>query len=290
VKALEDELGHQLLDRDGKKMQVTPAGEHLLHHAEKILEEMAVARASLDRRMRWGMNRLRVSVNAKFSQYLLPGILQLFYKEFPRMQVNVTIGDTRQCLAWLEENDTDVAIVVAPNRAGAVEMIPLFTDEVAWIVPPKHAWAQAAGASPQEIESENFICTSMADYTSRLLEKHLGRDGIRLKCTLELGNLESVKEMVKAGAGITAMAPWVVKKELDEGSLVVVPLGKRKLKRNWGLLRSLNRTPTLAAEKFAKFSFEVTKSLAPYASVLTILLNTLLPDCDVGLDFLAVDV
>src|SRR6185295_17603701 len=66
VKALEDELGHQLLDRNGKKLQITPAGEHLLHYAEKILADMSTARAALNQREQWGAGRLRLGANGSF--------------------------------------------------------------------------------------------------------------------------------------------------------------------------------------------------------------------------------
>jgi len=278
VKALEDEIGHRLLDRDGKKMQITPAGEHLLHYASKILGEMSSARVSLDKRMRWGAERLRVGVNANFCQCLLPEILHLFYKEYPEWLVSVKTGDTRECVAWVDENVADMAVVVAPARAEAVELTPLFTDEVLWMVPPDHRWAQSGRAAVEEVESQNFICNNTASYTSRLLEKHFERDNIRLKFGLELGCLETVKSMVKAGAGITALAPWAARKELEEKSLVAVPLGKRKLRRNWCLVRSLNRAPSLMEAQFSKFSFAVTKSLAQYGSLAAMILNVVVPD------------
>src|SRR4051794_32950105 len=66
VKALEEEVGHGLLDRNGKVLQITPAGEHLLHYAEKILADMSVARETLDQRAQWGISRLRVGANRSF--------------------------------------------------------------------------------------------------------------------------------------------------------------------------------------------------------------------------------
>jgi DNA-binding transcriptional LysR family regulator len=168
---------------------------------------------------------------------------------------------------WLDQNAIDLAIVIAPNRAEAVEMTPLFTDEVMWIVPPDHAWAKAGAAVAEEIPRQNFICNNAASFTARLLEKHLERDGIRLKCTMELGSLTTVKEMVKAGVGIAALAEWTVRKELEEKQVVAVPLGKRKLKRNWCMLRSLQRTPGLAQEKFAKLSLDATRALAVAATL-----------------------
>ena len=275
VKALEDELGHSLLDRDGKKLQVTPAGEHFLHYAEKILTEMSAARLSLNQRARWGISRLRVGVNDVFDARFITDILRVFIKEFPDCLVIVKAGDTRECLDWLDQNVVDVAFVIAPQRDDAAELTPLFTDEVMWIVPPGHPWAQTRSVVAEEIASQNFICNSSTSHTSSLLKKHFERDGIRLKFNMELGNTESVKQMVKAGAGITALAEWNVRDELDENSLVALPLGKRKLKRNWCLLRSPSRKPNMAELKFAKLSMEAAKALTSLASAASMVVNLL---------------
>src|SRR5262245_41650315 len=64
MKALEREVGCRLLDRLGKKIALTQAGEQLLHHAEKILGEMIEARTSLERLGKWGRGRLRIGASA----------------------------------------------------------------------------------------------------------------------------------------------------------------------------------------------------------------------------------
>jgi DNA-binding transcriptional LysR family regulator len=288
VKALEGEMGQRLLDRNGKKLQITPAGEHLLHYAEKILGDMSVARSSLDQRMRWGASRLRVGTSGPFCACVLPGILRSFLKQFPGWSVNVKTGDTRQCVDWVDQNTVDVAVVVAPSRAEAVQLTPLFTDEVMWIVAPGHPWAQPGGPAGADPGAQNFICSSAASYTSQLLEKFFERDGVRLKCVLEVGSLEAIKEMVKAGAGIAALATWNVRKELEEKSLVAVPLGKRKLKRNWCLLHSPDRKPSLAEAMFANLSLEATKALHSVAAVATVIIHFLWDAGVFELDILSV--
>ena len=187
--------------------------------------------------------------------------LDAFRAEFPDWGVSVRVGDTRECVDWLEQNAIDMAIAIAPNQAGAVEVTPLFTDEVMWILPPNHPWVASGSAATEEIASQKLICTNASSYAARLLEKYLERDGIRLTCRLELGTLEAVKEMVKVGAGITALPPWAARKELDSRSLVAIPLGKRKLKRNWCLLRSPGRKSGLAEETFARLSLAAMKNV-----------------------------
>src|SRR5205809_6280614 len=63
MKALEQEVGCRLFDRLGKKVVLTQAGEQLFHHVEKILQEMANARVSLQRLGKWGQERLRLGAS-----------------------------------------------------------------------------------------------------------------------------------------------------------------------------------------------------------------------------------
>ena len=60
MKALETDVGCRLLDRLGKKVLLTQAGEQLLIHAERVLQEMASARSGIERLGKWGMGRLRI--------------------------------------------------------------------------------------------------------------------------------------------------------------------------------------------------------------------------------------
>src|SRR5437588_12574632 len=78
MKALEQEVGCRLLDRMGKKVLLTQAGETLLHHTEKILQEMDVARTALEDLGKWGRGRLRIGASTTACQYLSPAVLRDF--------------------------------------------------------------------------------------------------------------------------------------------------------------------------------------------------------------------
>ena len=262
LKVLEGDLGCRLVDRLGKKVHLTPAGEHLLHHAEKILADMGTARESLRRLNEWGKGRLRVAVSGYIHHCLVPAVLADFQAEFPDWPVTVRPADTRQCVEMLRQHQVDLAVVIAPSSAEPVEVVPLFSDELAWIVSPNHAWAHAGSVSAGEIPGQKFVLDTAESYAFRLLQKHLERDSLRLNILLELGSLQAVKETVRLGLGITALAPWTVRKELAEKTLVALPLGRRKLRRNWCILRSLDRKPPLAEETFVKYCQAAVKQLS----------------------------
>jgi DNA-binding transcriptional LysR family regulator len=71
-----------------------------------------------------------------------------------------------------------------------------------------------------------------------------------LNTVIEAGSMEATKELVKLGLGVSIMAPWVAEKEIEDGSLVALPLGRKKLQRRWGILQWRGKRLTLAEETF----------------------------------------
>ena len=67
---------------------------------------------------------------------------------------------------------------------------------------------------------------------------------------VEMGSMSAIKELVKLGLGITILAPWVACDELRRNDLMALPLGRRKLKRKWGILQWKNRKLGWAEETF----------------------------------------
>src|SRR5438067_124339 len=82
IKALETDVGCRLLDRLGKKVILTQAGEQLLVHAEKILHAMTTAREDLKQLGKWGRSRLRLGASTAVCQYIRPALLREFKESF----------------------------------------------------------------------------------------------------------------------------------------------------------------------------------------------------------------
>ena len=261
MRALEEEVGCRLLDRVGKKVLLTQAGETLLHHAEKILQEMGTARGALEQLGKWGRGRLRVGASTTACQYILPAVLRKFKDEFPQSLITIEPGDTFKGIELLRSHRVDLAIVLEPNTDEPLDFQPIFSDEPAFIVGPDHPWAAAGQAARQEIPKQNYILYNKESYTFRLIEQYFRTEQMVLNTVIEFGSMEAIKELVKLGLGVSIIAPWIAAKELEEKSLIAVPLGKRKLKRNWGIVYWRNRRLTLAEETFIGLCKDVAAAL-----------------------------
>jgi LysR family transcriptional regulator, low CO2-responsive transcriptional regulator len=231
IKALEDDLGTRLVDRIGKRIRLTPAGEQFLRHTENILREMQSARIELDSVSRWGHNRLRVGASTTACQHLLPTVLREFRESFPKCVIKIESGDHGRQLELLRAGHVDLAFLLEPNSEISEDLVfvPLFEDELRFFVAPQHPWAQMRSVPFDELGTETLILYNKSSYTFRLV------------------------------AGI--LAPWIATSELANGTLVSLPLGQKRLRRQWSVAYWKGRRLALAEETFVGLCETVAKNL-----------------------------
>lgn len=252
VRALEDDLGCRLLDRIGRRVLLTHAGEELLQHSALILREMQAARASLDTLAKWGPGRLRLGASTTACQHILPPVLHEFRRQYPQCVIRVEPGDYDHQLRSLEAGDVDLALMVEPPGAalGPFTFRPLFDDELRFVVAPSHPWVAGSRPTREAIEGETIVLYNKRSQTFRLVAEYFRSEGITLGDVVELGSMEAIKELVKIGIGAGVLAPWIARAELEQGTLVSLPLGPRPLRRHWGVAHLRSRRLALGEEAF----------------------------------------
>ncbi len=262
MKALEDELGTRLLDRVGKRVLVTQSGEQFLRHAEKILAEMEQARTGLDTLANWGHGRLRVGASTTACQYILPTVLREFKQSFPKCVIKIAPGDHNEQRDLLRSSQIDLAIMLEPASEGEFEFIPLFEDELRFLVAPLHPWAQAGKIDRESLSQETLILYNKNSYTFRLVGEYFRQEKLLLSNYIELGAMEAIIELVKIGLGVGVLAPWIARHELARRALVDFPMGKKPLTRRWGVVHLKGRRLPLAEETFVGLCRTVTETFS----------------------------
>jgi len=262
MKALETDVGCRLFDRMGKKVLLTQAGEQLLQHADKILNEMSEARDAIRQLGKWGRSRLRIGASTTACTYILPSVLREFRESFPQCLITIEPGDTPELIELLAQNRIDLALGMKPHREDQFEFKELFADELRFLVGPQHPWARAGQVTRAEIPRQSYVLYSKKSFTFRQVEDYFRAEDMVLNTCIELGSMEAIKEMVKLELGVCVLAPWVAQKDLREGSLVSLPLGRRKLRRTWGILHWRERRLSLPEESFIGLCREGTAGLS----------------------------
>src|SRR2546425_1188203 len=111
VRALEDELGVQLLDRLGRGATPTHAGRLLLNYARRMLALQREARQALDQFQGRMSGELVVGGSTIPGEYVLPALIGRFKGKYPDISICLLIGSSRQVSAWVEEGRVGIALV-----------------------------------------------------------------------------------------------------------------------------------------------------------------------------------
>jgi DNA-binding transcriptional LysR family regulator len=249
MRNLQEQLGCALLYKVGKKVRLTEQGKTFLRNAEAILGSMNQALRDLQETGMDHRGRLQIGCSAASSQFILPPVLREFKDCFPRYEISIQPGDTRELVEQLDHHRIDLAVCLMPPEPGSLEPRKLFEDELHFMVSPRHPWAGTGKARREDLGKTQFILYSRRSLTFDLIETHLLNQGVRLGSFIEMGSFEAIKELVKLGLGVGVMAPWVARTELESGTLVAIPI-RPKLKRTWAVLTLRNRPLRLAEETF----------------------------------------
>lgn len=248
IKALEQTAGCRLVDRLGKKILLTRAGEVLFEHANVILDEMRTATEKLNELNAPGRGRLRIGASVTTCKYVLPRVLREFKGSFPNYDVSVSTGDTRLLLDLLESGELDLALTLQLTKEARLDFRELFTDDLGFVMSPLHPLAKRKRLDSTSFANETFIFYSRTSETFRLVEKYFTEQEIPMKASMELGSMAAIVEMAKIGLGIGIVAPWTALPELEDRSLVFHPARSQSMHRRWGIYMNAKKKEGGVAE------------------------------------------
>ncbi|HEX8323307.1 MAG TPA: LysR family transcriptional regulator [Tepidisphaeraceae bacterium] len=261
VAKLEAEFKVSLLERHGRTVSLTPAGEELLRHGREIIGRVDALGGLLRAAADPSRGQLRIGATLTACQYLLPDPIRELRECFPDYTVNVMPGDSPVVSDWLLSGDVDLGILIGGKHSSTLQTRPLFTDELGLVFHPLHAFARQKKVAADDLLGQQWVMYNRASTTFGLVERHLAHLRVTTDRIIELGSIEAIKELVKVGLGISVLAPWVVRSEVAEGSLQWRPLPGRKLKRHWAVAFAPRRRPTLAEECVAEMCRTTTQHL-----------------------------
>jgi LysR family hydrogen peroxide-inducible transcriptional activator len=203
IQKLERELGHPLVDRLGRKIKLTEAGEAFYERCTAILDAVEEARACVHDGEDWTRGTVSIGAIHTVAPYFLPEIVLRFTKKFPQAQVTVEERLTESLLERCLSGELEVGIVALPIEEKRVRVEPLFKEELLAAVPAGSPLARRKRLSLSEVTSGPFLL---------LDEMHcLGRHTLQL-CTdrdcvptisCRTAQLLTLQEMVALGQGVS---------------------------------------------------------------------------------------
>jgi len=144
IKRLEDDIGQPLLNRSGKDVTPTEAGERLLSYARRLLALAEEARDVLTRPDNEGA--VRLGVPEDFAAYRLTKLLAAFSRSHPGLRLDVRVDQSTYLKRDLERGDLDLALF--KRTAGEKGGIAVWAERLHWVTSKSHPVDSKAGSVP----------------------------------------------------------------------------------------------------------------------------------------------
>jgi DNA-binding transcriptional LysR family regulator len=247
IRQLEQAYNTKLFDRTAKSVELTPAGEVLFEHAERMLQlrdESLQAVADLGHIVQ---GSLVFGANEATCLYLLPDIFAEYQRRYPRVHISIYRNFSQKILQRLEDGSIDVGIVTLPVKSPSLKIHPIYRDRIRLMVSKKNPLAKNTRVSLAEVARQPLIFPKTG-YTRQVLDKLFRPYRSRMHVTMELPSVGMIKRFVAADAGVSFISESFARDEVKSGEVSLLSLEGVDLWRELGLAYRKGRSLPRAAQ------------------------------------------
>jgi DNA-binding transcriptional LysR family regulator len=221
IAGLESRHGIKLFHRVGRGVVLTEAGSQFLVEARAVLARAAAATALLDGFGGLQRGTLFVQASQTISGYWLPRHLVAFRKAYPKIDLQLSIGNTAQVAAAVRDGSAELGFVEGAVDDPVLLCTAVARDDMLLVVGPDHPWAGRDSIEAAALVESDWVLREPGSGTRSVFEAELERLGLggRLRVIMALPSNEAVRAAVEAGAGATVISASVAAPSLEAGLL-----------------------------------------------------------------------
>ena len=258
ISSLEKELGVTLIDRLGKESRPTKQGRAFYNYAINLINTRERAIAAMGNFGKDISGEISIKTSSIPGQYIVPRLVADFHREYPEVTFSIEQSDSQMVWNDIADNMGEIGFTGEYQNNGLKYEL-LFKEPSVLITPNNEKFARLRESSDiislNEIISEPFVWREEGSATRRTFEEKLiasGRTG-KVKAVATVNSLETAKQCVKNGLGVTILSSAAVENDKDSGEYLVFKIEDMDLEREFYMVHNKNTTLPPAAVKFKEY-------------------------------------
>ena len=255
IKALEDEAGIQLLDRLGRNVLPTKAGEILYSYAKEIVKLKSNAAQELNKFMGNVKGSLIIGGSTIPGEYILPEYIAQFKKAHPDVAVTLRLGDTQDITDMVMDGSIEMGVIGSKADDKRIDCREFLKDELALVASARHFKGIKNQIDIKDLKKLPFIMREKGSGSRKALEETLKKNGVSietLNIAAEVGSTEAVKQSVRAGIGVSLLSLFAVKDEMPRKTLRKISIKDFRVSRHFYIATDKARAISPICQSFIK--------------------------------------
>jgi aminoethylphosphonate catabolism LysR family transcriptional regulator len=206
IASLEENFGIELFHRHGRRIELTRFGSllheitHRIYRSEEQAAELLLgARSGYEGVLRIGA----------VGPYNVTPMVEKFRQRNPAVRVKVAMGDSRQVLARVLDQKDDLGVVLHAVSDERITCMPYRKQALLVFAPATHELVQRQRDSAltlDDLAGQEFVLREDGSHTRQIFETGIEAAGVKIRCSVEMGSREAVREAVAQGLGLGVVA------------------------------------------------------------------------------------
>src|SRR3990170_9130863 len=256
VHRVEQHFGVQLVDRSKRPCVLTPEGQACYEGFREVIELYDSVEARV-RSLRMEIGGLvRVASIYSVGLHDMSRCMQDFMRQYPNAKVR--LGDLRPNKVYdaVLNAEVDLGIISYPVGSPDLNVIPLRSERMVVVCLPGHPLTKFDAVTAEQLQGVDFIGFDRDLSIRKEIDRHLRQRAVNIRVVMEFDNIETIKQAVQIGAGVSILPEPTVRKESESGSLVAVRLMAPTLQRPLGIIHRQRKLFMPTAAKFIELLAE----------------------------------
>lgn len=250
LRALDECYGVQLMQRKGRKLELTTAGERVYAFARLALDHQTTLLEDLVS-LRQGQNSLRLEVTFAIGEHLLPDLLLSFADSHPEYRIQSRMGYSRRIQTRLATGLIDLALIeLAPEHPDI--LVQKWLDyELILVCASNHPLSETESIALSELKNLKYVLREPQSSIRAILDQKLKDAGIdALPISLEVGSTDTIVEMLGRGRHLSFLPRFAVEDALKQNLLHHIQVDPLKMKMTLWIARNRANINNPVAEAF----------------------------------------
>lgn len=244
ISKLEEKYQVRLFERLGSKIALTSAGQIMLQHCERILNEYSQLNYTMHQFNHEYVGQLRIGASTTISQYVLPPLLAKFIEHYPKADIALINGNSRYIEHELLEHNIDLGFVEGVFKLPTLTYTAFMEDELIILTGQQSALAQPPNLTLEQFKSAPLVLRERGSGSLEAIEQALQEHKPSLRLSdlnikIHLGSTEAIKLFIKTSDALCMLSRFSVSRELEEGSLKQLFVPDLRFKRNFRFVQAL---------------------------------------------------
>jgi LysR family hydrogen peroxide-inducible transcriptional activator len=254
LKALEERLGAQLVERDRSRVLLTPIGVQVVEVARRILRDSNEIRQLTASGGKELAGVLRLGLPPTIGPYLLPLVLPNLHKSYPALKLYIREDVPENLPRALGDGLLDIVITLLPVPGSDLVSQSLFREPLYLVAAADDALSARSRVERADLSGRDVLALGRGHQLHDVVVALCEELGARLRYDFEGTSLDTLREMVMMGLGVTFLPGLYVRREIvADPNLKVIALHGRSIHLNVGIAWRRSSALQSSYERLAAF-------------------------------------